>query len=92
MNFFKLVGQRYSLGGGEPRCSGKKYRDKDKVIVTRERGAQVFKIKKNNNNNNDINNDGNNDNDNSYQGAGSRDVQDKGKERAGSLRAPEHHA
>ena len=66
-----MVGQRYFLGGGEPRCSGKKYRDKDKVIVTRERGAQVFKIKKNNNNNNDINND----NDNSYQGAGSRDVQ-----------------
>ena len=87
MNFFKLVGQRYSLGGGEPRCSGKKYRDKDKVIVTRGRGAQVFKIKKNNNKNNDINND----NDNSYQGAGSRDVQDKGMERAGSLRAPEHH-
>ena len=86
-----MVGQRYFLEDGEPRCSGKKYRDKDKVIVTRGRGAQVFKIKKNNNNNNENNNNSNSDNDNSYQGVGSRDVQDKGKERAGSLRAPEHH-
>ena len=72
---------------GSPGVQEKKYRDKDKVIVTRGRGAQVFKIKKNNNNNNDMNNG----NDNSYQGAGSRDVQDKGMERAGSLHAPEHH-